>query len=120
MVLQGSHGHKLLKLRNLLGNRQSAKRACPGFLNRRSPVRIGAGAPFLKWILWVVGGTAGGVGCRKADKQERTVIMAFTLPIGDKALDFELPATDGKTYRLADFADAKVLVIFFRCNHCPY
>ena len=46
--------------------------------------------------------------------------MAFTLPIGDKALDFKLPATDGKTYRLADFDDARVLVIFFTCNHCPY
>ena len=46
--------------------------------------------------------------------------MAFTLQIGDKAPDFKLPATDGKTYRLADFADAKVLVIFFTCNHCPY
>src|SRR5664280_635615 len=46
--------------------------------------------------------------------------MAFTLKIGDKPPDFKLPATDGKTYRLADFDDAKVLVIFFSCNHCPY
>ena len=46
--------------------------------------------------------------------------MAFTLRIGDKAPDFKLPATDGKTYRLADFDNAKVLVIFFSCNHCPY
>ena len=46
--------------------------------------------------------------------------MAFTLQIGDKVPDFKLPATDGKTYRLADFNDAKVLVIFFSCNHCPY
>jgi peroxiredoxin len=46
--------------------------------------------------------------------------MAFTLEIGQKAPDFKLPATDGKTYSLADFADAKVLVIFFTCNHCPY
>ena len=46
--------------------------------------------------------------------------MAFTLQIGDKAPGFKLPATDGKTYRLADFDDAKVLVIFFSCNHCPY
>ena len=46
--------------------------------------------------------------------------MAFTLQIGDKAPDFKLPATDGKTYSLADFAGAKVLVIFFTCNHCPY
>ena len=46
--------------------------------------------------------------------------MAFTLSIGDQAPDFALPATDGKTYSLADFADAKVLVISFTCNHCPF
>ena len=46
--------------------------------------------------------------------------MAFTLKPGDKAPDFALCATDGKTYKLADFADADVLVIFFTCNHCPY
>lgn len=46
--------------------------------------------------------------------------MAFTLQIGDSAPDFKLPATDGKTYQLSDFADAKALVVFFTCNHCPY
>jgi peroxiredoxin len=46
--------------------------------------------------------------------------MAFTLEIGAKAPDFSLPATDGKTYKLSDFKDAKTLVIFFTCNHCPY
>jgi peroxiredoxin len=46
--------------------------------------------------------------------------MAFTLALGDKAPDFSLPATDGKTYSLFSFADAKALVIFFTCNHCPY
>ncbi len=46
--------------------------------------------------------------------------MAFTLPLGSAAPDFRLPATDGKTYRLADFDGAKVLVVFFTCNHCPY
>ena len=45
--------------------------------------------------------------------------MAFTLQLGDKALDFKLPATDGNTYQLSDFDDAKTLVIFFTCNHCP-
>ena len=42
-----------------------------------------------------------------------------TLQIGDRAPDFKLPATDGKTYALADFEDAAVLVILFTCNHCP-
>lgn len=46
--------------------------------------------------------------------------MAFTLQLGEQARDFSLPATDGKTYSLQDFADAKVLVVFFTCNHCPY
>jgi peroxiredoxin len=46
--------------------------------------------------------------------------MAFTLQLGEKAPDFKLPATDGRTYKLSDFDDANVLVIFFTCNHCPY
>jgi peroxiredoxin len=46
--------------------------------------------------------------------------MTFTLQIGEKAPDFKVPATDGRTYSLADFADAKALVVFFTCNHCPY
>jgi len=46
--------------------------------------------------------------------------MAFTLSPGSEAPDFSLRATDGKTYSLKDFADVKVLVIFFTCNHCPY
>lgn len=46
--------------------------------------------------------------------------MAFTLEIGQKAPNFNLPATDGKTYSLSDFGDARALVIFFTCNHCPY
>jgi len=45
--------------------------------------------------------------------------MSFTLQVGEKAPDFELPATDGKTYRLSDFDD-ETLVIFFTCNHCPF
>jgi peroxiredoxin len=46
--------------------------------------------------------------------------MSFTLPIGANAPEFRLPATDGKTYALSDFAGDPVLVIFFTCNHCPY
>ena len=46
--------------------------------------------------------------------------MAFTLDVGADAPDFELPATDGKTYKLSDFDDIPVLVVFFTCNHCPY
>jgi peroxiredoxin len=46
--------------------------------------------------------------------------MAFTLQLNEKAPDFRLPATDGKSYSLSDFNDADVLVLFFTCNHCPY
>jgi peroxiredoxin len=46
--------------------------------------------------------------------------MSFTLQIGQKAVDFILPATDGKKYSLSDFGKTKYLVIFFTCNHCPY
>lgn len=46
--------------------------------------------------------------------------MSFTLQIGGRAPDFRLPATDGKTYALSDFASDPALVIFFTCNHCPY
>lgn len=46
--------------------------------------------------------------------------MVYTLEIGTKAPAFKLPATDGNTYTLDDFNDAKFLVVFFTCNHCPY
>src|SRR3954465_8978008 len=46
--------------------------------------------------------------------------MSFTLQPGQPAPDFRLPATDGKTYALSDFARDPVLVVFFTCNHCPY
>lgn len=42
-----------------------------------------------------------------------------TLPIGAAAPDFNLPGVDGKYYSLANFADAKALVVLFTCNHCP-
>ncbi len=45
--------------------------------------------------------------------------VAKTLEIGSPAPDFDLPGVDGKQYRLADYADAKVLVVVFTCNHCP-
>jgi len=46
--------------------------------------------------------------------------MAFTLPVGQPAPDFRLPGVDGKEYSLADFAGAKVLIVVFSCNHCPF
>lgn len=45
--------------------------------------------------------------------------MSFTLEIGAKAPEFNLPATDGEKYTLSNFEE-EYLVIFFTCNHCPY
>lgn len=42
------------------------------------------------------------------------------MEIGSQAIDFNLPATDGKYYSLKSFKDSKYLVVFFTCNHCPY
>lgn len=42
-----------------------------------------------------------------------------TLAIGAAAPDFKLPGVDGKDWALADFAEAKALVVVFTCNHCP-
>lgn len=41
------------------------------------------------------------------------------LSIGAAAPAFSLPGTDGKTYALADFKEAKALCVIFTCNHCP-
>ncbi len=46
--------------------------------------------------------------------------MSYTLQPGRKAIDFRLPATDGREYSLSDFDDNPYLVVFFTCNHCPY
>ena len=35
------------------------------------------------------------------------------------APDFRLKGTDGKTYSLATFKNAKAIVVIFSCNHCP-
>ncbi|MCA9603699.1 MAG: redoxin family protein, partial [Myxococcales bacterium] len=42
------------------------------------------------------------------------------MPLGTPAPAFSLPGTDGATYALDSFKDAKVLVVIFTCNHCPY
>lgn len=36
------------------------------------------------------------------------------------APDFSLKGTDGKSYSLRDFAQSKLLLVVFICNHCPY
>ncbi len=49
--------------------------------------------------------------------------MAAIPPVCDfgwKSPDFILPATDGKTYSLADISGEAGTLIMFICNHCPY
>jgi peroxiredoxin len=46
--------------------------------------------------------------------------VSTMLPLGTQAPDFSLVDTDGKTVSLADFKNAKGLLVVFMCNHCPY
>ena len=50
--------------------------------------------------------------------------MAATSPpvcdFGWKAVDFDLPGTDGKRHSLATARGPKGLLVMFICNHCPY
>src|SRR5262245_11956483 len=65
---------------------------------------------FLATAICLVG-LAGRLGA--ADEAPRT------LEIGAAAPDFKLPAVEGREVSLKDFAEAKVLVVVFTCNHCP-
>ena len=40
--------------------------------------------------------------------------------LSSPAPDFSLVNVDGRTVSLADFADAKGLLVIFMCNHCPF
>lgn len=42
------------------------------------------------------------------------------LALGTPAPDFDLPSTLGTHYSLRDFASAKLLLVTFICNHCPF
>lgn len=43
-----------------------------------------------------------------------------TLSAGDAAPEFkDLPGVDGESHSLADYADAKAVVVVITCNHCP-
>jgi len=42
------------------------------------------------------------------------------MAVGTAAPAFSLPGVDGKTWSLDSFEDAKLLVVVFTCNHCPY
>jgi peroxiredoxin len=66
---------------------------------------------------------APGFAAKKQPKSDLALEMpadAHHLKIGDAAPDFSLLGIDGKTYTLADFKDAPVLMVVFLSNHCPY
>lgn len=46
--------------------------------------------------------------------------MAFTLGLGKNAPNFHLKSTNGDFFDLEAFSNAKFLVLFFTCNHCPF
>jgi peroxiredoxin len=56
----------------------------------------------------------------KYDLESEMPADAHRLKIGDAAPDFSLLGVDGKTYTLADFKDAPLLMVAFLSNHCPY
>jgi peroxiredoxin len=59
-------------------------------------------------------------GSKGKDLENEMPADARRLKIGDAAPDFSLKGVDGKTYTLADFKDAPVLMVAFLSNHCPY
>lgn len=50
-------------------------------------------------------------------------MVSLTTPVCDfgwKALDFDLPGTDGRRHSLNSARGPKGLLVMFICNHCPY
>ncbi|MBI2271537.1 MAG: thioredoxin family protein [Bacteroidetes bacterium] len=52
------------------------------------------------------------------------ILASFTTTdgykIGDKVIDFKLKNIDSKMVSLADYKDAKGIIVVFTCNHCPF
>src|SRR5712692_713868 len=42
------------------------------------------------------------------------------LSLGDQAPPFELPATDGSTYKVGEPTGDRATLVYWTCNHCPY
>lgn len=48
------------------------------------------------------------------------LLESLKLPLGTPASDFNLQGIDDQNHHLHQYKNAKVLVIVFTCNHCPY
>ncbi|MFY9629740.1 MAG: thioredoxin family protein [Methylocystis sp.] len=48
------------------------------------------------------------------------VAITNEITLDTPAIDFQLPATDGRSYALQDLEGKNGTVIVFICNHCPY
>jgi peroxiredoxin len=48
------------------------------------------------------------------------LLNSASIKLGAPAPDFNLRSVEGKSFKLSDFKDAKILVVMFICNHCPY
>ena len=51
------------------------------------------------------------------------LFAAFTeggYKVGDKAADFKLKNIDNKMVAMANYKDAKGIILVFTCNHCPF
>lgn len=49
-----------------------------------------------------------------------TGLLAQGYEVGDVATDFRLLNVDGNYVSMADYEDAKGIVVIFSCNHCPF
>ena len=58
---------------------------------------------------------------RRAKENDKMVAMNSSVcDFGWRAVDFTLPATDGKAYSLGEIAGERGTLIMFICNHCPF
>lgn len=81
-----------------------------------------------KWLVGLLVGTVLAAGVIAQEKKAAPAKKASSglppdareLKLGDAAPDFRLLGIDGKTHTLADYAAAKVLMVVFLSNHCPY
>lgn len=48
------------------------------------------------------------------------LLSSKMIPLGTPAPDFELKGIDEQWHSLESYRAAKVLVVIFMCNHCPY